>query len=168
MDAFPNESIEDFQLCFKNGVVGRYGKIYNIDLSVLATWMGEYLDEKYQYIESQKEPESKEPLPDVDYEAFKQKRKMQVAREAEAKSNAFKAERERQLNELQYDSLKTEYIPKYNAEDFTMKENIKRARHEFYGPQHRDTSKWDFFDVEDQSIFCASMADAMEIYMNAT
>lgn len=51
VDTFPNESIEDFQLCFKNGVTGKYGKIYNVDLSVLATWMGEYLDEKYSYIE---------------------------------------------------------------------------------------------------------------------
>ena len=57
VDTFPNESIQDFQLCLKNGVSGKYGKIYNVDLSVLATWMGEYLEEKYSYIERQQEIE---------------------------------------------------------------------------------------------------------------
>ena len=60
------------------------------------------------------------------------------------------------------------YVPKYNAEDVTMKERIKAARVELYGLNYVDTSKWDFFNVEDQSIFCASIEDAREIYLKAS
>lgn len=60
VDTFPNESIQDFQLCFRNGIKGYYGKIYNVDLSVLAIWMGQYLEEKYTYIEKEQKREQAE------------------------------------------------------------------------------------------------------------
>lgn len=70
VETFPNESIEDFQLCFKKGIRGTYGTIYNVDLAVLSRWMGEYLEEKYQLIES---APKQEELSEVDYEAFKKR-----------------------------------------------------------------------------------------------
>lgn len=105
VDTFSNESIQDFQLCFRNGVKGRYGKIYNIDLSVLALWMSEYLEEKYQVIESGTVTDSTEALPEVDYERFKQRK----AQEA-TKPTDFKKERESQLNRLNYTPPSEEYV----------------------------------------------------------
>lgn len=111
VETFPNESLQDFQLCFKNGVRGKYGKIYNVDLSVLAMWMGEYLEEKYQVIETMKPIESEEPIPDVDYQAFKQRRAMEAIRDKEEKQSALVAERERQLKELEYQEERRNYKP---------------------------------------------------------
>lgn len=111
VDTFPNESIEDFQLCIKNGVTGKYGKIYNVDLSVLATWMGEYLDEKYQYMESHKEPENNEPIPDVDYQAFKQRQQAMIDRDKEEAMAEFNRKKSQALKEFGYFKAKNEYKP---------------------------------------------------------
>lgn len=106
VDMFSNESIQDFQLCFKNGVKGKYGKIYNVDLSVLSLWMAEYLDEKYQHIESKKVNDLGEKLPEVDYEAFKERMKKQEKKVV----TDFKAERERQLSQLSYTPPDKDYV----------------------------------------------------------
>lgn len=53
VEMFPNESLADFKLCFERGCIGQYGEIYRMDGIVLRKWMEQYLDEKYQVIESE-------------------------------------------------------------------------------------------------------------------
>lgn len=124
VDTFSSESIEDFQLCFKNGVKGKYGKIYNVDLSVLSIWMGEYLEEKYQLIESGTITDSTEALPDVDYSAFKQRKAQEWAKDTQEKESALKAEYERQKAELEFEEKRRGY--KAPDEDFVIKAELKR------------------------------------------
>jgi len=52
VEMFPNESLADFKLCFERGCIGQYGEIYRMDGIVLRKWMEQYLEEKYQVIES--------------------------------------------------------------------------------------------------------------------
>lgn len=124
VDTFSSESIEDFQLCFKNGVMGKYGKIYNVDLSVLSIWMGEYLEDKYQLIESGQIDDSTEPLPDVDYAAFKQRKAQERVNEAKEIESALKREYERQKKELEFEENRRGYTPP--SEDFVRMAELKR------------------------------------------
>lgn len=73
--------------------------------------MNQYLDQKYQIIENMKPVEDADPIPDVDYQAFKQRRAMEVIRDKEGKEDALKAERERQLKDLQYQEERLKYKP---------------------------------------------------------
>lgn len=63
IEEFPNESLEDFVLCFKNARKGKYGELMRLDSPIIFTWMRSYLDEKYQHVEEkwrlQKEEEKK-------------------------------------------------------------------------------------------------------------
>lgn len=52
VEFFPNESLADFKLCFERGCMGQYGDIYRMDGIVLRKWMEQYLDEKYQVVET--------------------------------------------------------------------------------------------------------------------
>lgn len=53
VELFPNESLADFKLCFSRGCIGQYGEIFRMDGIVLRKWMEQYLDEKYQVVESE-------------------------------------------------------------------------------------------------------------------
>lgn len=53
VEMFPNESLADFKLCFERGAIGQYGEIFRMDGIVIRKWMEQYLDEKYQVIESE-------------------------------------------------------------------------------------------------------------------
>lgn len=108
VDMFSNESIEDFQLCFKKGITGAYGTIYNVDLSVLARWMGEYLDEKYQVIETMQPEESKECIPDIDYQKFKERRNAEL--QAKQDTRSIDDIRKSQLKEMQYTPPTEDYV----------------------------------------------------------
>lgn len=52
---YESESLADFTLCFRRGVMGYYNndqdKLLRIDGSVIMSWMAKYMDEKYQIIE---------------------------------------------------------------------------------------------------------------------
>lgn len=53
ISTFPNESLEDFILCFKRGSMGLYDeKLLRVDGSVITHWMISYLDQKYQAVET--------------------------------------------------------------------------------------------------------------------
>ena len=52
VEFFPNESLADFKLCFERGCMGQYGEIFRMDGIVLRKWMEQYLDEKYQVVET--------------------------------------------------------------------------------------------------------------------
>lgn len=63
---FPNESIEDIHLCFRNGVMGKYNdKLLRLDGAVLTDWMRKYLEEKYAESERQlmAEKDTYHPMP---------------------------------------------------------------------------------------------------------
>lgn len=53
ISTFPNESLEDFILCFRRGAMGLYDeKLLRVDGSVITHWMISYLDQKYQAVET--------------------------------------------------------------------------------------------------------------------
>lgn len=134
VDTFSSESIEDFQLCFKNGVKGKYGTIYNVDLSVLSIWMGEYLEEKYQLIETGQIEDSTEGLPDVDYNAFKQRKAQEWAKDTQEKESALKAEYERQKKELEFAESRRGYVSP--NEDYAKTLELKREWARKYTNMH--------------------------------
>lgn len=53
VNQYPVETIEDIILCLTRGSAGFYGELYRLDAAVINGWMKQYLDEKYQIIESQ-------------------------------------------------------------------------------------------------------------------
>lgn len=75
IEEFPNESLEDFVLCFKNARKGKYGELIRLDSPIVFTWMKTYLDEKYQHVEEkwrlQKEEEKKPIIPESEHDWIK-------------------------------------------------------------------------------------------------
>jgi hypothetical protein len=53
MTQYKNENLADFALCFKRGAMGMYGEIFRLDGAVIAGWMQQYMEQKYQFIESE-------------------------------------------------------------------------------------------------------------------
>lgn len=52
LDKYPNETLEDFILCFKKARLGEYGELIRLDSAIVFTWMTSYLTEKYTVIEA--------------------------------------------------------------------------------------------------------------------
>lgn len=80
IDKYPNESIEDFVLCFKKARTGEYGELFRLDSAVVFVWIQRYLDEKYEVLENElrkaKQNDYHEPLKQDDegpgYKLFKE------------------------------------------------------------------------------------------------
>lgn len=51
LDKYPNESLEDFILCFKKARQGEFGELIRLDGPIIFSWMHTYLDEKYKAVE---------------------------------------------------------------------------------------------------------------------
>lgn len=68
LDKYPNETIEDFILCFKKARQGEYGELIRLDGPIIFSWMRLYLDDKYKAIENdlmkQKDDYYKTVIPD--------------------------------------------------------------------------------------------------------
>lgn len=75
IEQFPNESIEDFVLCFKKARKGQFGELMRLDSPIIFTWMKAYLEEKYQQVEAKwkakKEEEKKQVAPKGGNDWFK-------------------------------------------------------------------------------------------------
>ena len=56
-------------------------------------------------------PESSEPIPDVDYQAFKQRREAMIDREKEEREAEFNRKKAEALKEFGYLQAKSEYKP---------------------------------------------------------
>lgn len=106
-------SLEDFIFVFKQMAKGAYGSTYHeLDTAVISICMQEHLEQKAYYQERNNTmAESSDQIPDVDYQAFKQRRAMEVIRDKEGKEDALKAERERQLKDLKYQEERLKYKP---------------------------------------------------------
>ena len=82
---YPNETLEDFILCFKKARQGAYGDLIRLDAPVIFSWMKNHLDEKYQLIEarvvSAQQVANKEN--EINYEAYRQR----VANEERSKAS---------------------------------------------------------------------------------
>jgi len=73
---YPTSSLEDFTLMLQRGIIGRYGKVYGFDISVVFGWMGMYMEEWAEEKERQlakeknklyEQPEPNAiPRPDID------------------------------------------------------------------------------------------------------
>jgi len=50
---YPNETLADFKLCFERASMGSYGKVFKLDGIEIGQWMAQYLDQKYQALESE-------------------------------------------------------------------------------------------------------------------
>lgn len=61
IDKYPNESIEDFVLCFKSARQGNYGELVRLDSAIIFRWIGEYLDAKYEALEDKLAREKDNP-----------------------------------------------------------------------------------------------------------
>jgi len=51
---YPLLSIEDINLLLSNGIKGKYGEIYRMDISVIYSWIRSYEEEKAEYIEEKR------------------------------------------------------------------------------------------------------------------
>lgn len=56
---YPLLSLEDINLLLLNGVKGRYGQIYRLDISIIYEWIRAYEDEKAQFVEVEMKKEIK-------------------------------------------------------------------------------------------------------------
>jgi hypothetical protein len=78
LEKYPNETLEDFILCFKKARQGEYGELIRLDSAIIFTWMTIYLEEKYEALEDELQKEKDRPyeLPDKaegpGYRAFKE------------------------------------------------------------------------------------------------
>lgn len=75
---YPTSSLEDFTLMLQRGIIGRYGKVFGFDISVVFGWMGYYMEDWAEEKERQlaklksppveiERPESNAiPRPDID------------------------------------------------------------------------------------------------------
>lgn len=106
IDKFPNETIEDFVLCFKRARQGEYGELVRLDSAIVFSWIARYLDDKYQVLEDELRNErDKFPheMPEVEqdgpgYKAFKEYAKslktgMKVPRISDADIKRYGQER---------------------------------------------------------------------------
>jgi hypothetical protein len=118
-DDFPSFTLADVKLCFKEGVKGTYGEIYqNIDPSTLFSWVKAYFDKKDEYLT-------------VEIQKAQEEAKEEVKLTPEEVSEKWKKLREglhmKQHSSIQYRSL-IHYCD-INDLDFTSCEKYLRERY---------------------------------------
>lgn len=145
IEEFPNESLEDFVLCFKNARKGKYGELIRLDSPIIFTWMKSYLDEKYQHVEEkwrlQKEEEKKPVQPSDDKDWIK------VWKESIDKlphAKRFDLTDDQIKKEGQVRPASTEYNPSPVAQSEMInrhKEKVNEARRKYFLAAKPDASE---------------------------
>jgi len=91
IDVYKWDSIEDIQICLKNGRQGKYGKTYGkLNMIVFQEWMGKHLDQKanefeHQYSKHKHHWDSKEDYLKAVKEGIKQQNKEKEITDADKK-----------------------------------------------------------------------------------
>lgn len=103
---YPEESLQDFILCFRRIALGYYGKIYHqLDLSVISICMQEHIQEKAMYLErGHTELKKESDYPQVDYEAYKKRMEEATIHERDERIKGF-------VGEAEYLAAKNSYKP---------------------------------------------------------
>jgi len=103
VDTYTYDSIEDVRECLKNGRRGVYGFGHNsrnsLNMILIREWMSLYLDKKAierEKVNKKSKMSNKEPLQEVDYEAYKIRSEKEAKEKKEEKQgseefNNFKA-----------------------------------------------------------------------------
>ena len=129
LEMFPVQSLEDFSLCLKRLSMGFYGTTYHqLDTAVIVDAMHKYIEEKSVYMEreNQKQGDS-EPIPDVDYAAFKKRREAMQVREAEERQADFNRKRMEAEKEAGYIMAKSSYkTDPEKAKEILLREQWRR------------------------------------------
>jgi hypothetical protein len=178
IDAYKNENLADFKICFERGAMGRYDdKLLRLDAAVIGKWMEKYLEEKYQVIERQLMNEKENP-----YEArrsFKDaakvspKRNLLAALEV-AKSGEIDPVLQKHLTPDQIDEIKknasikggqpvnNDYLNAYQRYKL-FQNTLRQATKEFYG-SNMPTELNRYDDEEGYYLHAANEGDAEAIY----
>lgn len=163
VEQYPAESLEDFVLCFRRGMTGFYGTIYNLDASVLNLWMKAYLEEKYCLIEADHAKSKKEEaeLGKVDYKAYIERKAKEMEEEANRPPSNAKD------NEVERFKLSYFDSPEYQRRK-ARQDRIMRASSEFYQGQpekFKELKIWE--DESGLEIPALTEQDAEEIFKRA-
>lgn len=104
--AYPEESLQDFILCFRRIALGYYGKIYHqLDISIISGCMQQHIEEKAMYLErGHNELKKESDYPQVDYEAYKKRISEMTFSDREDRIKAF-------VGAVEYKELKNSYRP---------------------------------------------------------
>ena len=105
IDTYSHDSIEDLRECLKSGRTGAYGFGHNsrnsLNMILIREWMAAHLEKKA--IEREKHHQKtkilKQPIEDIDYEAYKIRAKKEDAEKKEAKRGSE-----------DYQKLRAEYL----------------------------------------------------------
>lgn len=162
IEQYPTESLEDFVLCFRRGMTGFYGTIYNLDASVLNLWMKAYLEEKYCLIEAEhaKAKTEAQQANTIDYKAYIERREKEMQQAIEnppipsnAKDNEVERFKLEYFNSMEYQARKS------------IQDRIMRASSEFYQGQPEKFKELKIWEDENGfEIPALTEQDAEKIY----
>jgi hypothetical protein len=103
VDVFKFDSIEDIQICLKNGRQGKYGKTYGkLNMIIIQEWMAQHLDRKAQAREAQYNKAKHD---------FKTREEYETAVKVGAKINQEQQERKKaeRYDQISYEEYKANY-----------------------------------------------------------
>ena len=126
LEDFKTCSLEDFVFVFKQMAKGAYGSTYHqLDTSVISLCLQDHLESKAYYQERNNTmSQDTEALPDVNYEAFKQRKAIEAIQDKGKKESVLKAERMRQMDDMEYDRQKQAYRPP--NKDYVINAELRR------------------------------------------